>query len=97
MLSRWEFNLLSGLGMLALMFVASNGWLFMTNRDAQSQLAQRQQYVQQTVPLESLYRDIVKALAEMAVKPSDRQVLDMLGGQGINISLNPPAATPASP
>ena len=93
MLLKWQFNLLTTLGVAALLLVLANGLLFTLNRNAQSELSQRQQFIQQTVALEGLYRDIVKALAEMAVKGNDRQVLDMLAAQGLNVTVNSPAAS----
>ena len=92
MLSRWQFNLLTALGAAALLLVLFNSVLFTLNRDAQGELNRQQQFIQQTVPLEGLYRDIVKALAETAVKGNDRQVLDMLAAQGLNVSVQKPAA-----
>ena len=96
MLSNSQWNVLAALGLAALVLVVAHTTLQWQNRAAQAQFAQRQQFVAQTVPLESLYRDIVKALAEMAVKANDRQIIDMLGAQGINITVNTPPAAPAA-
>ena len=98
MLKAWQYRVLIALGALALLLVLANGVLFTQNRSAQGELNARQQYVQQTVGLESLYRDIVKALAELAVKNNDQQLLQMLAAQGINVSVTPPtpAAQPAT-
>ena len=95
MLSKWQFNLLTGLGSLALLLVIVNMGLSTLNRNAQIAMNQRQAFIQQTVPLEGLYRDIIKALAEMAVKGNDRQVLDMLSAQGLTVSVNNPVSAPA--
>ncbi|MBC7727273.1 MAG: hypothetical protein H7242_06610 [Microbacteriaceae bacterium] len=88
MILKWQFNLLTVLGTSALLLVLSNALLFTQNRNAQRTLGQGQQFVQQTVPLEGLYRDIARALAEMAVKGNDRQVLDMLATQGLSVTVN---------
>ena len=95
----WHFRLLTALGALALVLVLVNGTLFIANRSFQAEITARQQFIQQTVQLEGLYRDIVKALAELAVKNGDAQIMQMLAGLGINVTLNPPAATvpPAPP
>jgi type VI protein secretion system component VasK len=92
MLKTWQFTVLVLLAGAALLLVIANGVLFTHNRSAQVELSARQQYLQQTVGLESLYRDIVKALAELAVKNNDPQLLQMLAAQGINVSVTPPAA-----
>ncbi len=91
MLTKWQFNVLMVFSAFALMLVVFNIVVAMQNREAQMQLIKRQQFVQQTVPLETLYREIVKALAEMAVKTNDQQVVDMLATQGLNIAVNGPA------
>ena len=67
MLTRRQFAALTVLGALALLLALANAALFTINRDAQAALAQRQQYVQQSIALEGLYRDIVKGLAELDV------------------------------
>ena len=90
MLNKWQLNLLTVLGTAALLLSVANGALFALNRGQQAELAQQQQFIQQTVPLERLYREIIKALAEMALKGNDRQVLDMLASQGISVTPNSP-------
>ena len=99
MLSKWQHNLLVGLGALAVLLVVANGVLFTQNRAAQAALNRRQAFVQQTVPLEGLYNEIVKTLAQMGVKGNDRQMLNMLASQGLTITVNAPAvdAAPSAP
>jgi hypothetical protein len=94
MLLRWQHHLLSALGAAALLVVVANALLFTLNRDARDALSRRQQFIQQTVPVEALYRDIVKSLAEMGVKDKDKPLLDMLAAQGLTVT--PSGAAPAS-
>lgn len=96
MLGARQFATLIALGILALLLAVSNAVVFSLNRDAQAEINARQQYLQQTGSLEGLYRDIVKALAELAVKNNDPQLLQMLAAQGINVSFTP-AAPPSAP
>lgn len=96
MLSRSQHLVLCLLGGLAIVLAITNAWLVAGNRGVQAEINQRQQFLQQTAPLEVLYRDIAKALAELALKSNDRRVLDMLAGQGINVSPNAPPAAPSS-
>jgi glucose uptake protein GlcU len=98
MLRSWQYTVLNAIGVLALLLVLFNAVLFTKNRDLQQQVNARQQYLQQTTALEGLYRDIVKALAELAVSNNDTQLLQMLASQGLNVSVNnAPAPAPASP
>lgn len=95
MLTRWQFNALVGLGVLSLLLTLLNATLFTFNRDTQAAIAQRQQYIQQSIALEGLYREIVKALAEAGTRANDRALLDVLAAQGLSVTMNG-AATPAS-
>jgi hypothetical protein len=97
MLSRWQFGILTILGAAALALAIGNAVIATRTRDAQAELIQRQQYIQQSVALEALYRDMVKALAEAGLKTGDRQVLDLLAAQGIDVSYQPGAPAPAAP
>jgi hypothetical protein len=96
MLKTWQYQLLTSIGALALVLVIVNGTLFMINRDSQAEINTRQQFIQQSVQLEGLYREIVKVLAELAMKNSDTQIVQMLATQGINVSVNAPPAAAAS-
>jgi len=96
MLRSWQYTFLNAIGALALLLVLFNAVLFTKNRDLQQQVNARQQYLQQTTALEGLYRDIVKALAELAVSNNDTQLLEMLASQGLNVSVNAPASPPAA-
>jgi len=96
MLTRWQFNALTALGALALLLALADAILAATNRDAQVFVAQRQQYIQQSVALEGLYRDLVKALAELGARGNDRALLDILSAQGLSVTIsNGAAAAPA--
>jgi len=96
MLLKWQYNLLTAFGVLALLLVIANGVMFTHNRGQQAALNQREQFIQQTLPLQGLYNDIVKSLAQMAVKGNDRDVLNMLASQGISVTVNPPTAAKAA-
>jgi D-alanine-D-alanine ligase-like ATP-grasp enzyme len=54
--------------------------------------------VQQSLQLEGLYREIVRALAELGARNNDEQVRGLLQQHGISYTVNPPAAAaPAAP
>ena len=94
MLARWQFNTLTVLGALALLLAVVNATLFTVNREAQAEIAQRQQFIQQSAALEGLYREMVKALAELGTRGNDRALLDILAAQGLNVSVGGAAAAP---
>lgn len=97
MLKKWQFMLLTALGLASLALVITNIVLFTNNREAQNEFSTRTQYVQQSLQLEPLYQGIVRNLAEIAAKTNDPQIAQLLTSQGISYSVNQPqqAAQPA--
>ncbi len=82
--------------MLALLGLVSTGVniaLLTANRGVQAEIAQRQQYVQQSLQLENLYRELVRALGELSVRRDDAALRGMLQRHGINA---PPAPAPST-
>ena len=94
MLKKNQFRILSVLAAISLLLAVANMILFSLNRAAQGEVAQRAQFIQQTAQLEPLYREMVKALGELAVRNNDSQLRDMLAKQGITVNLPPPPSPP---
>ena len=66
-----------------------------SNGGQRADVGQRQQFVQQSVQLEGLYREIVRALAELGARNNDGDVKAMLQKHGITYTANAPAGSPA--
>ena len=96
MLARWQFWIATVVALMAAVVAGYDMMLFGQNRTTQAELARRNQYIQQSVQLEPLYREMVKALADLSVRNQDKALSDLLGTQGITINA-PAAATPPSP
>lgn len=96
MLKKWQFVVLTGLSAAVLAAVLGNAWLQSRNRALQAELNGRAQFVQQSVQLEGLYKEIVKAIAELSLKNNDDQLKAVLNGQGITFSATA-AGNPAAP
>jgi len=95
MLKAWQFWVLLALALIAGAMASTNGVLLMANQKAQAEVAQRAQFIQQSIQLEALFREIVKALADWSVRNQDAAVRELLAGHGINVGDNP--APPAAP
>src|SRR5438552_2320370 len=95
MLKKNEFWILTALAAIGLLISIANMILFGQNRAAQAEVTQRAQYIQQAAQLEPLYREMVKALGELAIRNNDTQLRDMLAKQGITLNM-PSAAPPAA-
>ena len=96
MLKRNEFWIVTVLAAIGLLLAIANMIMFSQNRMAQAEVTGRAQYVQQAAQLEPLYRELVKALADLAMRNNDTDIRDMLAKLGINITLNP-APVPTLP
>ena len=87
--------LLTGLSVLVLLLVIVNVLLMAGNQSLQLSVSQRQQYIAETIQLETLNRQVIGVLAEMALKTNDGQLKELLAGVGINLS-PAPAQAPAT-
>ena len=88
----WTATVLAG---SCLLLAATNVALSASNRALQGEVGVRQQYVQQSVQLEGLYREIIRALAELGARNNDEDVRALLQRHGISYTVNAPA--PAAP
>ena len=91
MLKKWEYWFLTAVGAVTLVLVIVNCSLFLGNRGTQMDVNNRQQFIQQSIQLEQLYRELLKGLADLSVKTNDRQIRDLLSSQGITINASPQA------
>ena len=92
-----QHRLLSTLGGLALAAAVAVIGLAQYNAGLRRQIGDQQQYLQQSVQLEGLYREMVRALAELSARSGDEPLRALLQRHGIQYSVNAPAATPAAP
>ena len=92
-MTRWQFWAVSGLGAVALVLTVVNMFLFSTARSLQAEVNARQQFIQQSVQLEVLNRDLINAIAALAVRRQDEQLRGLLAAHGITLS--PPTPVPA--
>jgi predicted Holliday junction resolvase-like endonuclease len=66
-------------------------------RNLQDEVNQRQKFIQDTVALETLNREIVQALAQLSNKNNDGDLRKLLAAQGISFSSSPVPVAEASP
>lgn len=96
MLDKTQFWLLMIVTGLTAVFVIVNVTMYQNNRAAQMEVAARQQYIQQSVQLQVLYNEMVRAIADLAVRNHDAELVAVLKSQGIGIAAPPTAAAPAA-
>ena len=92
-------RILLGLALPFAGIVAANVSMVALNRATQADVNSRGQYIQQSIQLNGLYNEIVKALADLSARNQDAQLKDLLAKHGITFTVNapppPPAPTPA--
>ncbi|MFO1198010.1 MAG: hypothetical protein U1E86_13685 [Burkholderiaceae bacterium] len=76
------------LGGVAVILAITNAALFSNNRLQQAEINGRAQFIQQSVQLEGLYNEMVRALAELSARSNDEQLKSLLQGVGITFSVN---------
>jgi len=98
MLKRMEFIVLLALAVLGVGLVLTNIGMVLANRSVQTEIQGRAGFVQQSAQLEVLYREIVKALADLSVKNQDGDLRTLLAAHGITVTVNnqPAPAAPAA-
>jgi hypothetical protein len=97
MLSRTEFLILVMLGAVGLVLAVMNILMFTQNGHMQAEVSARAQYIQQAAQVEPLYREIVKALADLTIRNNDTELRDLLAKQGITVSVNQAQGLPTGP
>lgn len=92
-LSGAQFWVLNVIAVLALVLVATNISLFLSNRAAQSEVNARQQYINDSIKLNRLSNQLIQSLANLSAQTSDGEIKDLLAAHGIQFNANSPAAT----
>jgi hypothetical protein len=85
---------LTGWSGLILLLVVLNILIAMGNQSIQAEVAERQQDIAQTIQLETLNRQLITVLANMALKTNDARLKKLLAENGINLDAAP-EGTPA--
>ena len=95
-MNRPQYWTTTALGALCLVLALANVTMASMNRSLQGDIGVRQQYVQQSVQLEGLYKEIVRTLAELGARNNDQDVRALLQQHGISYTVNAPAAAAAA-
>lgn len=99
LLKEWQFWTLTAGGTLFVALILVNIFFFTQNRALQVAINNRQQYINQSVQLEVLNKEIISALANLTVRDKDDELKQLLGNHGITVSTtaNPPSETAERP
>jgi hypothetical protein len=84
--------LLTAWSALILTLVIVNIVIALGNQSIQAEVTERQQEIAQTIQLETLNRQLIAVLADMALKTNDEQLKKILAESGINLDVTPESA-----
>jgi hypothetical protein len=85
------------LGFLTLILVFVNMFLLVGNQSLQRLVGERQQYIMQSVQAQSGAREVIAAVANLAVRTDDEQLKQLLSKHGITVSVNAAPQPPTPP
>jgi hypothetical protein len=99
----WLYWTLVAFSGSALLLVLTNTWLVESNRTAQAEVNQRQEFINQSIEIGKIHEALVRGLAQAAFDRNDDRLRQLLAEQGITINAKnnaaggvvmPPAAAP---
>lgn len=93
-MNRLQFAWTTSLGVLCLAAAAASSALALHNAGLRRELGAQQTYLQQSVQLEGLYREMVRALAELGARHDDESLRALLKAHGITYQVQQPAVAP---
>ncbi|MBT8090600.1 MAG: hypothetical protein KJO01_10365 [Gammaproteobacteria bacterium] len=86
----WKFWTLAALGTLCALLTAFNFLLDADIRTLQTNVATRQQFINESVPLARVNSQIIQTLANMSAQSNDAAIRDMLARHGVTFSITEP-------
>jgi len=84
--------ILTTLSSLLLVLVVINIFIGLGNQSIQAEVGERQQVIAQTMQLETLHRQLINVLANLALKTNDEPLKKVLLSAGINLGGGPEGA-----
>jgi hypothetical protein len=86
---------LNVVGFITLILVFVNMFLLVGNQSLQRIVAERQQAIMRSIQMQGPAREVINALANLAVRSDDEQLKQLLAKHGITVSVNPAPPTGA--
>lgn len=80
---------LNVIGFITLILVFINMFLLVGNQSLQGIVAERQQVIMRSIQMQGPAREVISAMANLAVRSDDEQLKQLLAKHGITVSVNP--------
>ena len=86
----WKFLILATLATLCVLLTGVNLLLVADVRTQQTNVATRQQYINESIPLARVNSQIIQTLANMSARSNDAAIRDMLARHGVTFTSSQP-------
>ena len=96
LLRDWRFSLVTAIALIGSVLVLVNVSIHRANRTLQADVAQRQQFINQSIQLARLNNELIQALAKLSAETEDESIRRLLADEGVTFTVNPPAAQPTN-
>jgi type VI protein secretion system component VasK len=90
LLTDWKFLSVTLIAALAFALVCVNLTVHSANRDRQAEVAQRQQFINESVQLSRVNTQFIQALAQLSAQTNDESIRRLLAEHGITFTVNAP-------
>ena len=77
----WKFSLVTAIALIGSILVLVNVSFHRANRTLQADVAQRQQFINQSIQLARLNNEIIQALARLSAETNDESIRRLLADQ----------------
>lgn len=89
-------RLLMALALVATVLVVVNMVLYVGNQKLNRDVAERQQFIVQTAQVQGVAKEVVTALANLAIKNNDEQLKQLLASHGITYTVPASGTSPGA-
>jgi len=79
------------MGIAALAVVSLNIFTSMANADLRAEVNERRQFINQSIKLRQLHKQLIQGLANLSARSGDEQLRQVLARHGINFTVKAPA------
>jgi len=85
---KWQFWLLNGCGVIVLITVFINIFLFQGNRAVQTVVLTQQQFINESIRLGRVHSQLIRALATASAQTNDMEIRALLAEHGVTFTFN---------
>ena len=87
-MEKWQFWLLNGCGVIVLITVFINTFLYQGNRAVRNVVLTQQQFINESIRLSRVNARLIRELATVSVQTNDMDIRALLAEHGVTFTFN---------